>query len=131
MAVYDFKCDICDTISRDVVLPMTHVIGDKPECCGIYMNYYITSPPQVLWRDGDLPDGSFIAGKDRRRITTRKDRREFMAENDLIDSNDLITPPSHEEQMDTHADVMKSVAAITPDAKQKQQMKDDGILDIV
>ena len=54
-----------------------------------------------------------------------------MAENDLVDSNDLITPPTHEEQMDTHADVVKSVAAITPDSAQKQQMKDDGILDIV
>ena len=131
MAVYDFKCRECHKISEDVHLPMSHMKHDVPSCCGNKMSYYITSAPQVLWKDGDLPDGSFVAGADRRRITTRKERREFMAENDLVDSNDLITPPTHEEQMDTHADVVKSVAAITPDSAQKQQMKDDGILDIV
>jgi len=131
MAVYDFRCKECGKIDTDVILPMSHLRHDVPSCCGNKMSYYITSPPQILWKDGDLPDGSFIAGKDRRRITTRKDRREFMAENDLVDSNDLITPPSFEEQQDTQADIKRSIAAITPDADQKRQMKDDGILDIV
>ena len=133
MAIYDFRCHECNQVLENVVLNMSHDDDDHPACyqCGLYMDHYITTAPQVLWKDGDLPDGSFVAGKDRRRITTRKERREFMAENDLVDSNDLIIPPTHEEQMDTQADMMKSVNAITPDAVQKQQMKDDGILDIV
>ena len=131
MAIYDFKCVTCDEILENISLPMTHTEDDLPVHCGKKMNYYITSPPQVLWRDKDLPDGGFVAGKEKERITTTRERREFMAKHDLVDSNDLITPPTHEEQMDTHADVLKSVSAITPDAEQKQQMKDDGILDIV
>jgi hypothetical protein len=133
MAVYDFRCSECEQVLKNVVLNMSHEDDDHPACyqCGQRMIHYITSAPLVLWKDGDLPDGSFIAGKDRRRITTRKDRREFMAENDLVDSNDLIIPPTHEEQLDTQADIMRSIDAITPDAKQKEQMKSDGILDIV
>ena len=131
MAIYDFRCHKCNTIKKDVIFPITHLKSQLPSCCDETMAYFITTVPTVMWKDGDLPDGSFIAGKERERITTRKDRREFMARNDLVDSNDIIKPPTHEEQMDTHADVLKSVNAITPDSDQKQQMKDDGILDIV
>jgi hypothetical protein len=131
MPRYDFKCHSCKKITKNVILPITHRAGDLPVCCKEDMRYHITSAPQVLWKDGDLPDGGFVAGKDKRRINTRKERREFMAENSLVDSNDLYKPPTNEEQMDTHADVLKSVNAITPDAEQKQQLKNDGLLDIV
>jgi hypothetical protein len=133
MAVYDFKCGGCGQVHENIILPMTHEDWEHPACydCGEITEHYYTTVPMVMWRDGDLPDGGFVAGKEKKRISTKKERREFMAENDLVDSNDLFTPPTNEEQMDTHADVMKSVSAITPDADQKKQMKDDGILDIV
>ena len=131
MPRYDFRCMKCDKIDEDIVLPITHLSSTIPRCCKQTMSYHISSPPQVLWKDKDLPDGGFVAGKKKERITTKRERREFMAKHDLVDSNDFITPPSHEEQMDTHADVLKSVAAITPDDVQKEQMKDSGILDIV
>ena len=133
MAVYDFKCGECGQVLENVILAMTHEDWEHPACydCGQHTEHYITSSPMVLWKDGDLPDGGFVAGKKKERISTRRDRREFMAKNDLVDANDMYTPPTHEEQMDTHAAMKKTVDAITPDAKQKRQMRDDGILDIV
>lgn len=130
--IYDFKCLECGRIAEDVVLPMTHSDDEHPRCCEQGMADYHTSPPTVLWKDGDLPDGAFTAGKrgEQVRIETRKQRREYMAENDLVDANDLGPPPNKRDQMEAFKDTQESIAAITPDAQEMEQLASSGLLDL-
>jgi hypothetical protein len=133
MAIYDFKCKQCGLIIEDVIMPMTHEKEDLPFHCEERMRYHITSVPMVHWKDYDLPDGGFVAHShpDRPVITSKKQNKDFMERNNLIDANEVFSPPTREEEVKERADVQKSIAAITPTETQKAQLKADGILDIV
>ncbi len=55
-----------------------------------------------------------------------------MKRNNLLDANEQIgSPPSKADQMREHEKVMETVNAITPDAKQKRQLDEIGLGDIV
>ena len=34
MPRFDFKCEQCGSVKTDVILKVTHVAADQPECCG-------------------------------------------------------------------------------------------------
>ena len=129
--IYDFKCECCGRVAKDIVLPMTHSDDEHPRCCDRAMADFFTVPPTILWTDADLPDGGFVSGKNKERITTKKERREFMARNDLVDANELGPPPNKAAQMEQFKDTMKTIDAITPDAQQEDQLKSSGLMDLV
>ena len=61
-------------------------------------------------------------------ITTLKQNRDLMERNNLLDGNDLGTPPTKAEQMKHHNEVvLPTLDSITPTAKQAAQMKASGI----
>lgn len=132
MPIFDFKCGGCGDILEDVVLSCMHEDDEHPACydCGAFMEHYITKAPMGFVTDTEFPV-PFVAGKDKQLITGARQRREYMKANDLIDSNDLGTPPTHEDQMREVERVNDSIAAITPTEKQKRQLQADGIGDIV
>ncbi len=127
--IFDFKCGACNTVKADVVLPFNHAAEDHPGCCGEPMKKHFTSFPMVTWTDGDLPDGAFKPDRSGTVISTRKERREYMARHDLVDANELGPPPTNEEQRATVEELEKSVAAITPNAQQEYELQQSGILE--
>lgn len=127
MPVYDFKCMKCQEIVEDLSMPITHLASAVPRCCDQYMSYHITSAPQVVWKDPNIAAFRTSAGKKPEVITTTKGRREFMARNDLHDANERYSAPTRAEEQREVAEKQASIDAITPTAKQTQQLKDSGI----
>ena len=127
MPRYDFKCHECDKVSRDVILPITHRDGDRPECCGEDMWYYITSPPQVLWKDPIIDPFRPVATPNAPVISSMREHREYMARNDLVDANDLYAPPTASEERVIQAEAQESIDAISPTAEQNQQLQESGL----
>ena len=131
MAIYDFKCSACQKIDVDVSLPISHVKGDLPSCCGHKMNYYITSPPSVIWKDPTIDAFRPIATPNAPLITSTKQNREYMARNDLVDANDHFAPPTHKEQMLAREEARESIEAISGNTQQKEQLHEQGIDSII
>ena len=131
MPNYDFKCKGCGKLKLDVHLPIAHMPIDLPKCCDGHMEYFITSAPMVHWKDYDLPDGGFksVATPGREVITSMKQKREYMKRNDLLDANDIVKPPTADEERKTRAEVQASIDAITPTKAQEQEIKAKGLLD--
>jgi hypothetical protein len=128
MPYYDFACERCGTVLENQFLRITHLPDEKPECCDEPMNYHITTPPMVHWTDPVIePFRNPAASREDKDavITSKRQRREFMVKNDLVDANDFI-PPTPREQAETHAEVVKSIEAVTPTKEQKDQMRSDG-----
>lgn len=92
---------------------------------------HITSAPMVTWTDGDLPDGAFKAGKDGEIIETKRQRREYMARNNLVDSNELGPPPTPEDQIQHNVEAQKTLEQFNPSEEQMADLKKSGILDIL
>ena len=134
MPTYDFKCKKCGQIDENIIMPITHQKEDLPWHCGERMQYHITQAPMVSWTDPVIEPFRNPAAKRNDKdavITSQKQRREFMAKNNLVDANDF-KPPTHEEQAETHAKVVKTIEDVTPTKQQAEQMKSDGIaVDIV
>lgn len=131
MPIYDFKCENCEDIKRDVALSIKHELGDIPVCCGFPMDYYISRPPMVHWVDPVIEPFRAIATKDRPIIRTTRENREYMKRNGLIDANELGSPPTNAEQEAAVAEIQKSIEAITPTGHVADEMKKRGMLDIV
>jgi hypothetical protein len=133
MAIYDFRCKKCNSVVLDKHLPIAHLPMDLPLCCNEHMTYYITKAPMVHWKDYDLPGGGFIPTSTRNAppITTLKQNQEYMKRNNLIDANQLFKPPTQSEESKERATMQATIDQITPNEKQKAQLKSDGILDIV
>ena len=131
MAMYDFKCVICQGVSEDVTLPMDHEDWEHPLHCGSTMAHHHTKAPHVHWKDYDLPDGGFKAGKEGTVITTLKQNRDYMERNNLLDANDFGPPPTKADQNEQLGKTMESIDAITPTEAQRAILKEDGLLDIV
>jgi len=91
------------------------------------MNYYITSAPQVVWKDPQIEPFRFTSVKGAPMVTSTRQRRELMREHDLVDANDLYDPPSQTQQMKESAKMQESIDAITPDAQQQEQLADMGL----
>jgi hypothetical protein len=91
------------------------------------MNYYITSVPMVMWKDPIIEPFKPVATANAPVITTTRQHRDYMKRNDLVDANELFTPPTREEEMAAVAEAQESIAAITPTAEQKQQLKESGL----
>lgn len=53
-----------------------------------------------------------------------------MKRHDLVDANDLQMP-TMQQQMSDHAKAQESIAAITPDAQQKEQLQAMGLDSII
>ena len=132
MAIYDFKCPECDTVCRDVVLPMMHEDEDHPHCyrCDALTHHYITKTPMMFMSDVDYAV-PFQAGKDKEVITGSRQKKEFMARNGLYDANEVMDLPTHQEQQKSIDEVNESIKAITPTERQKDEMKRSGLGDIV
>lgn len=126
MPVYDFKCKKCEMIKANVVLPIHHRNSEIPMCCGDTMRYHITSAPLVHWRDPVIAPFRSTATKDTPVITTTRERREYMARNDLVDASDM-RPPTHDEQKKEAAKMMESIQAISPSGSLKKQMQEMGL----
>lgn len=130
MPNYDFKCPACGTILEHQFLRITHLPDEVPHCCESPMNYHITQPPLVHWKDPMIEPFRAIATKDRPVITTAKQNREYMARNGLVDANEVVEkPPTHEEQAETHAQVVESIEKISPSAEVRDNMDKQGLLD--
>ena len=133
MAIYDFRCPECGKIAENVILPMTHTVNDRPQCHG-QMETHITAAPLVHWKDYQLPDGGFRAYSmpGAPVITSLKENKELMKRHNLIDGNDLGTPPTKAEQMaQHHENVLPSIDKITPTVRQAAELKATGLLDSV
>jgi len=132
VAIFDFKCPECGDVLEDVMLSCMHEDDEHPACytCGEFMNHYITKAPWGYVTDTEFPV-PFKAGAKGEIITGAKQRREFMARNDLLDANEVMTPPTKNEEAIAHKKISKSIADITPTAKQKEELKSVGIGDIV
>lgn len=133
MPTYDFRCKKCHEMVLDKILPIAHLPVDLPMCCDEHMTYYITSAPFVHWKDYDLPGGGFkaVSVRDGPVITTKKQNEEFMKRNNLLDANEVFSPPTQEEEKRIRAEAQGTIDAITPNEQQKAQLKADGLLDIV
>ena len=130
MAIYDLKCATCDEVLENHIMPITHTKEDIPVHCGKTMGYYITKAPMGIVTDTEFPV-PFKAGAEGEIISNKRQKKEFMARNDLLDANEVMTPPTpHEEKM-KREEIADSIAAITPTAKQKEELKQVGIRDIV
>lgn len=127
MPIYDFKCTTCDEVIRDVSLPITHQKEDLPVHCGKKVNYFITSPPSVIWNDPIIEPFRPVATPDAPMITTMKAHREYMARNDLVDANDTFAPPTAHEQKMAQEEIQESIDAISGTAEQKEQLSEQGI----
>ena len=111
MAIYDFRCKMCERIEVDVVLPMTHTREDRPHCHGLPMETHITTAPMVHWKDYDV-NYVPVSVKNAPPITSRKQEKEFMKKHDLVHAD--FDPPTREEELATVAETKRSIAAITP-----------------
>ena len=134
MPRYDFQCGECKAIVEDQFLRITHLPDEIPHHCDEPMNYYITQPPLVQWVDPVIEpfrNPAAVRGDKDDVILTSRQRKEFMARNDLVDANDVMEgkPPSHQEQKEAVAEMKKDIAAISPDAGQIKQMEKSGALD--
>lgn len=130
MAIYDFRCMKCDQIDENISMPISHQREDLPWHCGQRMSYHISKAPSVHWIDPVIePFRNPAAPRDTKDsvILTSSQRRAFMEKNDLIDANDLVKP-THEEQAETHKEVMRTIDEITPTKDQEAQMKHDGLM---
>jgi hypothetical protein len=126
MPRYDFMCGQCNRLVKDVFLPITHAETDRPVCCDATMGQHFTVPPMVAWIDPVIePFRNPAAPRDSKDavITSKKQRREFMAKNNLVDGNDF-KPPSHQEQKEAVAEMEKSVKAITPTKEMAKAIPD-------
>jgi hypothetical protein len=125
MAIYDFKCGSCGTIKSDVILSITHTPEDRPKCapCDCYYDYYITSVPMVMWTDPIIEPFRTLAGKKPEVISTTRQRREFMARNDLVDANERYSAPTIQEERAEIAEKQATIDAITPTPEQSLQLK--------
>ena len=132
--IYDFKCKTCGTVSRDVSLSIRHTVDERPKCCGVTMPMYFQQFPQVHWKHYELEGGGFIAHgiKGRPVITSMRQRKEMMERNDLLDANDFGAPPTKEEQVRFHNEVIRpSIDQVMPSGPILQEMKERGLADIV
>ena len=130
MAIYDLKCATCDEVLENHIMPITHTKDDLPVHCGKPMDYFITKAPMGFVTDTEFPV-PFKAGNNGEVISNKRQKKEFMAKNGLYDANEVITPPTPQEQKQAREEVADSIASITPTAKQKEQLKSVGISDIV
>ena len=127
MPAYDFKCKKCNKIRQDVVLPITHLSAERPMCCDDMMNYYITTPPSVVWKDPTIGAFRPIATKNAPIINNMKEHREYLKRNDFVDANDHFAPPTAKEQRLAREEAQESISAITPTTEQNQQLKESGL----
>lgn len=129
MPVYDFKCKECDEIKENLIMSITHKMEDHPRCesCDKIMTHHITKPPSVIWVDPVIEPFRAVGTKDDTIITTTRQNREYMARNDLVDANELYTPPTQQEQMQAHEEALETIDAITPNEQQLDQLKDSGL----
>jgi hypothetical protein len=128
---YDFKCPTCDELLLNQVLRITHTIYDLPTCCNSPMGYHITSVPMVHWKDPNIEPFRSVATKDRPIISTSRERREYMAKNDLLDANEVCEPPSQAEVKMKRQEIKESIEAITPSGAVKEDLTKRGLMDIV
>jgi hypothetical protein len=130
--IYDFKCSVCGAIDVDVVLSINHTDDEHPQCCyGMPMDHYHTVPPQVLWTDPNIEAFRPVATENAPVISSMRQHREYMAKHDLVDANDLFTPPTAEEQKESIAKAQESIDAITPNPQQAEQLGKMGLDSIV
>jgi hypothetical protein len=127
MAIYDFKCQKCSHIDKDIALSILHAPGEVPMHCGQFMSYHITTPPMVVWKDPIIEPFKVRATAKEEIITTPKQRREYMARNDLLDANDTFAAPTPQEEKRSREEAQESIDAITPTAEQNQQLKESGL----
>jgi hypothetical protein len=131
MPSYDFQCPECGEVIKNKILSITHTNDELPTCCDTIMGYYITQPPMVHWVDPIIEPFRSVATKDRPIISTTRERREYMAKNQLLDANEVCEPPSHKQQKIARAEARESIEAITPSGAVKDDMKKRGLTDIV
>ena len=129
MPTYDFKCKKCGSMRENVLLRITHDDADKPCCCDQAMDYHITTPPMVTWKDPQIEPFRAVGIPGKPIVTSTKQNRELMARHDLVDANDLGPPPTYKDDLKVAADVEKSINAITPDAETSDKMAKQGLLD--
>jgi len=91
------------------------------------MNYYITSPPSVIWNDPIIEPFRPVATPDAPVISTMKEHREYMARNELVDANDSFAPPTAYEEKLVREEAQESIDAISGTAEQKEQLHEQGI----
>jgi hypothetical protein len=97
------------------------------------MSYHVTQAPMVSWIDPVIEpfrNPAAARGAKDEVITSMKQRKEFMARNDLIDGNDL-KPPTREQDQATQKAMSDAVSRITPTPAQTDRLRADGLLDIV
>jgi hypothetical protein len=133
MPQYDFQCQKCKRILENQFLRITHLPDELPECCDETMNYHITQPPLVHWKDPVIEpfrNPSAKRGSPDSIIHNTKQRREFMAKNDLVDGNDVVgKAPTHIDDEAFAAEMQKSIDAITPSAEESAIMESQGLMD--
>ena len=131
--IYDFKCIACGEIKENVILPITHEDDEHPSCCHEPMRHYMTKAPSIRWRDPMLLDGGFIAhsmpGKPV--ITSQAQNREMMKRHNLVDANDLGTPPTKQQQMEQHHSDQAALEKMKPPEHVMKEMSRQGLDSIV
>lgn len=102
-------------METDVYLPISHTHEDRPRCCDTVMPQFFSKAPMMHFRDYELPGGGYrsYSTPDRPVITSRKQNREYMKRNNLLDANEVFKPPTQEEQFETHKEVMESIDNIS------------------
>jgi hypothetical protein len=131
MPQYDFKCKKCETYELDVHLRITHTERALPMHCNEPMGYFITSPPMVVWNDPVIEPFRSMATRDKPIISSMKEKREYMARNDLVDANELGPPPSLSDTAKAQAEVQQSIDAMKPTGQLKEEMKRQNLLDVI
>ena len=133
MPSYDFKCGVCDHVVEDKILRITHTAADLPLCCDRTMGYHITQAPSVVWTDPVIEPFRNPAAKRGDKdavISSTRQRKEFMAKNNLVDGNDF-KPVTSKESKQEQDEMRRSIAAITPTDEIKSDMEKRGMMDIL
>jgi putative FmdB family regulatory protein len=83
MPLYDYQCPTCGKLAENVVRPMSEY-KDGPICCDKPMRRYITSVRfNPVYGAHDMP--GYQCPVSERWVDSRKQRREIMAEHNLIE----------------------------------------------
>lgn len=95
MAIYDFKCDECESVLTNVIMKVADLDHARPACCDRPMSVLISAPPM-----GHVKNFDYRCPVTGQQVTTLRQRKNIMAEHNLRDANGLAPPPKQPQNDD-------------------------------
>lgn len=103
--LYDYACPSCGSEATRVNR-IAERRTNAPDCCGQKMNIVIKTAP-MGFVDREIHYECVATGE---KVTSRRQRNEIMARENLVDANDII--PSHKQRMEKKRKWDEKIAGI-------------------